>query len=350
MNLRKTLAALFSPTRRLITGEPTPVQRGGLLGGRQWVVPRADCQYRRVDLSALPARQRAAAARLAVARHEPTPGAITHVTWHGGIAHLWIWSTPTPAATRGEQRWIPESLLAAPPVGDGPRLLRLVRGVEGQVWHAGHLVSSQWWAQPPAAEAWQRFLRAAGRDPNAFPAVPQPAAVPWSVTPWGDRQRDLFASAAMNERMAWTATFALVALALGWQTAALTRWEEASAAMATRLDAARAKATPLLAARERAEAVQAEIEHFSTLQDSTSDYVLMAQIIGALPEGAQLKGWLREAGKLQVSVQSSESDPRAIVAAFGKLANLADVTATPLDTGGMQLVFTLPGSKEEGDE
>ena len=96
--------------------------------------------------------------------------------------------------------------------------------------------------------------------------------------------------------------------------------------------------------------MRAEIEHLSTLQDSTSDYVLMAQVIRALPEGAQLKAWLREASKLQVSVQTTETDPRAVVAAFGKLAHLADVTVTPTDGGGMQLAFTLPGGKEEGAE
>ena len=71
MNLRKQLAALFLPTRRLTGTDPdldapdAIVQQGGALGGQQWVVPRALCQYRRVDLAAVPQRQRHAAARLA---------------------------------------------------------------------------------------------------------------------------------------------------------------------------------------------------------------------------------------------------------------------------------------------
>src|SRR3546814_1447609 len=97
MNLRTKLAALFLPTRRLIGVDPadveTPVvQPGGSFGGQQWVVPRADCQYRRTDLSGLPPRHRDAAAKLAATRHRPTPDAVTHIAWRDGVAHLWIWA------------------------------------------------------------------------------------------------------------------------------------------------------------------------------------------------------------------------------------------------------------------
>lgn len=139
MNLRKQLAALFLPTRRLTGTDPdldapdAIVQQGGALGGQQWVVPRALCQYRRVDLAAVPQRQRHAAARLAATRYQPASDSLVHTAWHRGIAHLWIWTSPPPQVAAGEQRWVPESLLRAPPDADGPRLLALVRGCEGQV-------------------------------------------------------------------------------------------------------------------------------------------------------------------------------------------------------------------------
>ena len=66
-------------------------QSGGLLGGSEWVVPRGECQYRQHDFSQLPARRRRAAARLAVPRFEPAPGARVHIAWQQGIAHYWIW-------------------------------------------------------------------------------------------------------------------------------------------------------------------------------------------------------------------------------------------------------------------
>ena len=50
---------------------------------------------------------------------------------------------------KADARWIPESLLKAPPLVDGPRLLRTLRGVEGQVWGGGRLLASQWWRYGP---------------------------------------------------------------------------------------------------------------------------------------------------------------------------------------------------------
>lgn len=347
MNLRSKLAALFSPTRRLTGDEASLVQQGGLLGGQERVVPRAECQYRRLDLTAMPARQRSAAARLAVSRYEPSPGAATHVVWTGGIAHLWIWATQVPGTERGEQRWIPETLLAAPPAADGPRLLTMNPGVEGQLWQSGQLLTSQWWPQSPDQEAWQRFLRGAGLDPEIAPLPPQPVALPWSVSPWGERQRGGFASSTVDEYFLWMATFALLALALGWQAAGLVRWNNASKALASQLEVARNVAAPLLAARERAEQLQADTEHLLHLQSGSGDYELMGEIIAALPEGAQLEAWRRDSDKLQVAVQSSEADPRKFVSAFEKLPQLADVTATPVAGGTMQLAFTLPGKHKD---
>ena len=74
------LAALFLPKRRLAAADPLILQRGGLLGGTQWVVKRAECQYRRHDFSGIPARQRAAAAALHAKRLLPTVDALVRIT------------------------------------------------------------------------------------------------------------------------------------------------------------------------------------------------------------------------------------------------------------------------------
>lgn len=340
MNPRTKLAALFLPTRRLIGSESPVVQPGGALGGQQWVVPRAECQYRRVDLAAMPSRQRAAAARLAATRYQPSPDAVTHVAWRGGIAHLWIWTSPPPEVASGEQRWIPESLILPPPLDDGPRLLRLARGCEGQVWEGGQLVLSQWWPDAPDADAWRRFLRAGGLE-SADSAVPAAQNLPWAQ-PWGEGGRDwLPGSAAGRERLAWLALGAVLVMALGWQLTGLLRWSAASARLASGLEATRAEMAPVLAARERAEQAQAEAERLRRLQSGASDYELMSRISAALPEGLRLQGWRREAGNLQVLVSGGGSDPRQYVAAFAAQPELAEASATPVGAG-MQLTFKLP--------
>lgn len=256
--------------------------------------------------------------------------------------------SPLPAVARGEERWIPETLLGAPPAEDGLRLLAQQPGVEGQVWRGGQLASSQWWSQVPGQDAWQRFLRSAGLDPDVAPDPPEPLALSWSATPWGRSQRGLNVSTAAHERMAWLCVFVLLAMALGWQLAGLARWSIATTAMVGQLEATRAAAAPLLAAREQAEQFQADTDQLLHLQSGTSDYQLMAQVIQALPEGARLNGWRREAGKLQVLIQSAESDPRRFVSAFARLPLLADVTATPQAAGRMQMAFVLSAEDTDG--
>ena len=341
MKLRTKLAALFLPTRRLIGVDAPVVQPGGSLGGQQWIVPRAECQYRRADLSMVPPRQRAAAAELVARRHQPAPGAATHIAWRRGVAHLWIWPASPPEVATGEQRWLPETLLLAPPEQDGPRLLRMALGTEGQLWEDGQLVLSQWWPQVPELEAWQRFLRAGGREP--VPVVSEPLSLPWA-SPWGEGRRSLLpGSAKARERLAWHAIGVLVLLALGWELTGLARWSSASRGLATRLEATRAEIAPVLGARERAEQAQAEAERLRGLQNGVSDYELAAQMVSALPEGTEFKAWSRDAAKLKVIVAGSWNDPRKYVAAFAGDPQLADAVATPVD-GTMQMEFNLPVS------
>ncbi len=153
--LQKRSTALFSAGRSLI-GDGGELRQKGLFGGHEWVVPRADCQYRQMDFSSLPARQQVAAARLAVARFEPSVGARTHIAGSRvALAHYWIW-VPWDEAGR-VRRWIPESLLRAAPAHSGVRLVQLQRGVEGQVWQDGVLKASQWWAAGPELSALAAF-------------------------------------------------------------------------------------------------------------------------------------------------------------------------------------------------
>ncbi|MDR6991854.1 hypothetical protein [Luteimonas sp. 3794] len=346
MTLRKTLAAYFLPTRRLIGIEDGPLQHGGRLGGAQWVVPRAHCQYRRLDMAAIPVRQRAAAARLALAAQLPAPGALCTVAWKDGIGHAWIWIDPPVDFAAGRRRWIAESLLAPPPLGDGARMLQLAVGVEGQVWKGGQLLASQWWPQPPDDEGWGRFLRSAGLDR----ATPLPAAeqFAWRAEPWGTQTHDWMAgSVEARERLAWVGAAALVALIAGWQLTALARWHFASEGLAQQLELARAEVAPVLAARERAEHAQAEAQRLRELQHGTSDYEMMSQVVAALPEGVQLASWRREPGRLVAVVNGGDGDPRTFVSAFVRQPPLNEVAAVPAGTG-MQLTFDLADAGAQG--
>lgn len=341
MSPRERLKALFLPTRRLGGPEPQVLHAGGALGPVQWVVPRAQCHYRRFDFDGLPPRQRAGAAAVAVRRLDPAPGARHHVAWVGTTAHAWVWPQPDPAMAGEEAQWIPESRLRPAAAGDGARLVAMLEGVEGQVWRDGQLKASHWWPQVPDAGAWQRFLRAAGLAP-AGEGVPPALALAFSREPWGDRPAGLPGSPAALERLAWVAGIGLVALGLGWQLAAQAEWRFSQARLEQRLEALRAQATPLLEARERADAALLQLQAYHGLARSESDHALMAEVVEPLAADARLVFWQREADRLQVGVASADTDPRRYVAAFQGHPRLADVVANPLDGGkGMRLDFTL---------
>lgn len=346
MTLQKTLVAYFSPTRYLVGTEDAPLRKGGRFGGVQWVVPRARCQYRQLDMTAIPARQRASAARLALAAQLPAPDALSSVAWRQGVAHAWIWIDPPPEFATGRRRWIPESLLVPPPRESGARILQLSAGVEAQVWKDGELVASHWWPRMPDDQGWGRFLRSAGLDQT----TPLPAAEPfvWLASPWAEQPREWMpGSVDAQERVAWVAAAALVALVAGWQLTALARWHVASERLAQRLEVARAEVAPVLEARERAEHAQAEAQRLRELQLGLSDYDLMAQVVSALPEGAQLASWRREPGRLVTVVNGGDGDPRTFVTAFVRKPPLDEVTAVPAGAG-MQLTFDLADTGTQG--
>lgn len=311
-----------------------------MLGASEWVVPRAQLRHRRIDYSALAARQRVEAARIALQR-DGLPGELHRVAWRAGIAHVWTWQPETAPATRLRTGWMPESLVQAPPAdADGFRLLRQTEGVEGQVWRAGDLVASQWWAEAPELGVWQRFLRGAGIGPEAAARVPEPGRSPWGP-PWA-RVRDRATGGSPGERWAWRAVAVAVAAVVGWQWAALEGEREALARLQARMEGLRRESMPLLDARERADAARADIERLRGLQRGTSDYSLMVAVRAPLPEKARIASWDRKGEKLTVRIAGGGADPREFVSAYESIRLLSDVQAAPVGEDAMDLQFELP--------
>lgn len=171
---------LFTPRLLLLNEEKTTVVRKSALGQTIYVVPRADCSFRRVRLAGL-GREAKAAAQLK-ARSEALPGENgarlvmdSALKTAGESAALpspssapafmaGIWSFPLSAKHKG--RYLPETLAQMPmdttsQDGIGARIIRGVSGYEGQIWRQSDLVASRWWGRLPTDIDWDGFLRAA---------------------------------------------------------------------------------------------------------------------------------------------------------------------------------------------
>lgn len=348
MSLPERLRSLFSPRRYWLGSESRPVQSGGWLGPLEVIIPRAQCIYRRLSFSQVPAERRADALILAAGRAAPEAGSGWSVRWQDEVAHLWIFPPAVQKSLDPAAIPVAESALIPPPgESEAERLLGLREGVEGQVWRAGRLQASRWWPVPPGNAEWQRFLRSAGACPGG--EVPAVSAGMLASHPWGTSGRRLPWSPVQVERGFWRAVVVIAGLIVGWQLSALGIWSVAGAWQSAQLDALRKESAPLIYARERAESLRGRMERLAALAAGPSDYALIADLKHRLPADARLVTWLRDAASLRVAVRTQERDPRVFVQAFSGHPVLGAVQVNPAERGAdLELLFDLRAGREGG--
>lgn len=312
-----------------------------MLGPRQAVLPRSRCLYRRIDLAHLAPQHRRAALDLAVRQGPlPVPGRFA-CRWQGAVAHVWLPRETTPVGD--DERVLAESSLLPPARHDGPRLMALREGVEGQVWADGVLAASRWWAAPPTPAQWAMFLRASGRPVDDGSAVPPLHTVEPQPEPWGEPHERFAWTPAQLESAYWHGVLLLAALLVGWQLAGALSWGIARHLQEGRLERLRSESAPLIAARERAEAAQQRILALDGLVAAPSDYRLLADVRRMLGPEFRLLGWTRDDSRLRIELQGGD-DPRPLVQAFAAHPLLAGVVANPVSAGRMQLDVDLDGT------
>ena len=181
---------LFTPRLLLVNGQKTTTLRKAPLWGQAvYVVPRADCSFRRVRMAGTGREAKAAAqlrarsealpgedgARLVIDQGQSSEGAATQGQSAGLQAG--IWNYPTSKIFKG--RHLPESL-AHIPLANGTRLVHGLSGYEGQIWRHSDLVASRWWGRAPTERDWDGFILAAQESLGPLDeARPAAAQVPW---------------------------------------------------------------------------------------------------------------------------------------------------------------------------
>ena len=289
-------------------------------------------------------RQRQSAAALAARRLAPGPEARFAGRWQVNCLQVWVPTEAVPDTAQDDEILIAESSLLPPPAApDTERLVRVLRGVEGQAWRSGILVASRWWPEGPSRDAWVQFLRAASIQGAHASAVPEIETLPLAKAPWGQPLQRLAWSAAQLESAFWRALLLACGLVVGWNIAASLAWGAADLAQAHELESLRQDAAPLIAARERAEAARDRLVAFEGLGKAPVDYQLMADVRERLPADIRIASWVRDAGTLRIEVLAPEADPRVLVRAFEGHPLLAGVVANPMDGGRMQLDVDLDG-------
>ena len=336
---RRALRALrLNP--RVFFHFPDHVQRPEAGFGKvTWVLARASCHFKLVELSHVPLRARAQALSLQVAQFSPYPASGHHAVWQNGRALVWYWDRSEVERGMREAglapqraRVLPEGVLYAPGTS-GLRLIRNLQGVEAQCWQDNRQLQSRWWKEVPGAAEWLAFQRDLGlAGERRQPDVPPPLALELHHTPQ-------LSSSAGSEVAGWRDErflYALLALALAtptaWIGAQLIKSELAQRAVLASTTELERKAAPQRDAREQALRAAARSQALQALDPYPSQLELMARVASALPKGATtLKEWDFRDGKLKIVlvIQNDAFSSSALVGALQTAGGFENVQVAP---------------------
>lgn len=157
-------------------GQSQNLRRAGLWGPKIYVVPRKDTSFRRLSLSGT-GRNALKAAKVRAARDAMTGQDKIFLGRKHADNSVAVWSYA--GGDYGALRTLPETV-ARMPGSDGTRLVKMLDGVEGQIWSDHALIASRWWPRSPSAAQWQTFLKGAQwTDEEARLTVPAIQEVPF---------------------------------------------------------------------------------------------------------------------------------------------------------------------------
>jgi len=311
-------------------------------GKATWVLTRALCRFKSLDLARVPEPARAQALLLQIPQFSPYPATGHYAVWQGGRALVWYWDQDALLRSMAEvglasQRvrvW-PESVLYAP-LTSGLRLIRNLHGVEGQWWQDGRLLQCRWWKETPDAREWLAFQRDMGLALEARQLeVPPAQSLDLQAAPTLRSAASTgLAGGWRDERLAYALGTLLLFAPTAWIGAGTIKTQLALQDVRTTSSAVEVKARPLQEARNQALRIASRNQALAALDHYPNPLDLMARVAGALPKGgAYLKEWDFQDGKLKV----------VLVTQGNTLSSSALVSALQL-AGGFDNVQIVPGT------
>lgn len=131
-------------------------------GQKICIIPRSQCTFRRIAVSSKSkAAQKAALLRLQKEAMHTNHQFKIVVDSDGTKAGAWEFEDIKPTGYTG--RTLPETM-ARLPHDQGARLVQMIEGFEGQIWHDTNLIASRWWPTQPTQQNWSLFARSLASD------------------------------------------------------------------------------------------------------------------------------------------------------------------------------------------
>lgn len=290
------------------------------------------CYYRLFVLTDIPTNRRDNVLKLKIRQWSPLAEYGHYSVWTAsGNAQVWLWDSQLQRERFAEigiksATVIPETLLYPRPVADTVQLLQCQTGFEGQIWQAGVLTGSRWWAAVPNLNEWSQFLRA--HSLAARLEVPTPVTMPLSEKPWGRPRTRLDKFDGQQESLVVLLGLAVFTVILTWQVVSLWQWHHATVTVQAQADELNAGISDILTARNQAIADKHVVEQLFALNPFPSQLELFTVVAENLPKDqAKLVDWLYQPGELQFTLEASMLDLTFYVKTFQQLPLFKDVKA-----------------------
>jgi hypothetical protein len=289
-------------------------------GQPRWLVARSLCRFRHFTLPVAAGPQRRAVLRNLLLAWAPFDDARYSLVIAGDSAFAWAWDRGralamlAQASSGAPARLFPEALVAAPPPGDGVRLVRALEGVDGQVWRRGELIASRWWPAAPAQQDWARWVRAAASESavNVDESVPGTQEPVWQA-PWAEGMDvdALLSSTSRLERVALGAALAgLVGLTSAQVHQAWVAYGERQVLTAER-DRLEALAAPVVGARDRALTLTNQVALLTGQLAAPAPLEVLQHLAERLPaRGVTLKELELSGTRLRLGLEVATDLPR----------------------------------------
>lgn len=337
--LRRTLRTLkLGP--RIFYQFPDRVQRPDAgFGKATWVLARALCHFKLVNLSNVPIAARVQALSLQVVQFSPYQATGHYAVWRDGRALVWYWdqaaverSMTEAGLTARRVRVLPESAYYRPATS-GLRLIKNFQGVEGQYWQDDCLLQARWWKEVPDAAEWLAFQRDIGlASTDRVADVPEVLGIEFHDAPQLTSNTGAAAGRWRDERIVYALLVLTLFVPTVWLGAKLIKTELAQRAAFAATTKLESEALPQFDAREQTLRASARAQAIAQLDPYPSQLALMARVASALPKQATyLKEWDFRDGKLKIVLimQNNAFSSSALVSALQNAGGFENVQVTP---------------------
>jgi hypothetical protein len=305
--------------------------------GGLWIVGRADCVFRTLDLGAVPPNRARQVVETQIAILSPYEDPGFWMVLQAKHARIWIWDEAKRrelaadlALDAADFIVLPESCFARHQESQ-VHLYRGVDGVFAQHWRDGDIAGDHWWSVMPTDVEWRMFLRGSGLPVQSLDvpeALQHDRPASWAKVQLGSFS-DRFIETFLVKSMAAVFMFFLVFQLTGSARLLVETW-----ALNDRVKTVRETHQSAIAIRDLAFDTKTNADRLGRLK-VTSPLRLFSEVANSLPDSSgTLVVWQLEGQTLEFVVNDTSPDLEAYVRALEATGTFSKVSVEPLPRSG----------------